>query len=349
MDRPLKKRRLRAFASAAAATAILLAGACGGGDEPDDGGVETLDQVTYLTGFGTFGREAYAYVAVEKGYFAEEGIEVEIQPGGGTIPNITQTVEGEVDFALADFTGVLLAYGNEQVPLDFTVVGAVLQQTVFSIIALESSGITTPQDLEGMTIGDAPGSFGPLLWPAYAELAGIDIDEVEMEASFPPPELPGLLAGGRVDAIGQFLLGQPTIEAAAGEPAVVLPFSDVLRDLYGIALVVSNDLAESDPDLVQRFNRALMRGLEDAIANPEEAGQILEQHVPEMNGEVAAQEVVLMEPYVQPLVPGAPFGSMDEQRVAQSIAILESAGAIPAGMTPEDVVTFSLVPGFQEQ
>jgi NitT/TauT family transport system substrate-binding protein len=337
----------RRLATIPVVAALLVASACAG-DNGASGEDDELvfDQVTYLTGFGTFGREAYAYVALEKGYFEEERIEVDIQPGGGTIPNITQAVEGDVDFALADFTGVLLAYGNEQVPLDFTVVAGILQQTVFSIIALEGSGISTPRDLEGKTIADAPGSFGPLLFPAYADLAGIDADLVEIDNTFQPPQLPSLLAEGRVDAIGQFLLGKPTIEAAAGgRTAVVLPFSDVLRDLYGISLVTSSQLAEEDPDLVQRFVRALMRGLEDAIADPEEAGRILELHEPGMDGAVAAQEVILMGPYVQPPDPGAPLGTLDESRVAQSIAILEAAGAIPPGLVPSDVITFSLVPG----
>jgi NitT/TauT family transport system substrate-binding protein len=342
-------RPLRRLAAGAAIAALLAASGCstGNGDAGGNGEeVREPDRVTFLTGFGTFGREAYAYVALEKGYFAEEGIEVDIQPGGGTIPNITQTVEGDVDFALADFTGVLLAYANQEVPLDFTVVAGVLQQTVFSIIALAESGITTPRDLEGKTIADAPGSFGPLLFPAYADLAGIDVDLVEIDNSHAPPQLPALLAGGTVDGIGQFLLGKPTIEAAAeGREAVVLPFSDVLRDLYGISLITKSSLAEENPDLVQRFTRALLRGLEDAVADPEEAGRILELHEPAMDGAVAAQEVVLMVPYVQPPDPLAPFGTIDEDRVAQSIAILEGAGAIPPGMVPQDVVTFSLVPG----
>jgi NitT/TauT family transport system substrate-binding protein len=326
---------------------MLVTGCTGGTEEPENPADGPPDQVTYLTGFFTFGREAPAYVALEKGYFAEENIEVDIQPGEGTINNVTNTVEGRAQFSSVDFTGALLAYGGELVPRGFTVVAAIQQQTVFSIIALEKSGIRTPKDLEGKTIGDAPGSFGPLLWPVYADLAGIDASTVEVDNSFEPQLLPTLLAEGQVDAIGQFLLGQPTIEAAAGgEPAVVLPFSDVLSNLYGVSLVTSTETAQQNPELVRRFNRALMRGLADAVANPQEAGEIMLKHVPETTDpEVAAAEMTLMQPYVQPLDPAAPLGSMDEQRVAQSIAILEGAGVIPEGMTPQDVVTFDLLPG----
>jgi NitT/TauT family transport system substrate-binding protein len=344
MDSPFTKRHLRGLAAVAAIAAMLVSGCTGEAEEPPDTNAGPPDQVTYWTGFGLFGREAPVFVAIEKGYFAEENIEVTVEPGRGTIDNTTAVVEGTADFALVDLTGALLAYGQEAVPVGSTVVAAVQQQTVFSIMALESSGIRTPKDLEGKHVGDAAGSFGPLLWPVYADLAGIDASEVNMDNTYQPQDLFGLVNGGQVDAIGQFLVGAATLEAIAGEPAVVLPFSDVLRDLYGVGVVTSTETASQDPDLVQRFNRAFFRGLADAIANPEEAAQIHVQHVPEQNPDAVAGELRLMAPYVQPLNPAAPLGSLDEQRVAQSIALLEGAGVIPEGIVPTDIFSFQLAP-----
>ncbi|QSB15863.1 ABC transporter substrate-binding protein [Natronosporangium hydrolyticum] len=343
MDSSRQGRTRRLTTVVTTAATLLASAGCATTTEsaPD----ERLDSVTYLTGFGTFGRDAYAYVAAERGYFADEGLEVDIQPGAGTIPNVTQTVAGQADFALSEFSGALIARTQGDVPPEFTVVAAIQQQTLFAIIALADSGITTPADLAGRTIGDAPGSVGPMLFPSYARLAGVDPDTVTVDNSFEPAQLPSLLATGTVDAIGQFLVGQPTIEAAADQPTVVLPFSDHLPDLYGIALVVSEEVANTDPDLVQRFTRALLRGLETTIADPDAAGQILQEWVPEMDGTVAAAEIRLMAPYVT--TTDGPFGTMDEQRVAEHIAALTDAGAIPPGMTPSEVVTFPLVPGHE--
>ena len=74
----------------AAALATTLAAAAGCSDDSDDaasgsGGAQSLEKVTYLTSFGNFGRDSYAYVAKEKGYFKDAGFDVDIKPGGGTV------------------------------------------------------------------------------------------------------------------------------------------------------------------------------------------------------------------------------------------------------------------------
>src|SRR5690606_6795653 len=254
--------------------------------------------------------------------------------------NVALVTSGQAQFAQADLTGAMLLWGQEA-SQEFTVVAAVHQRTLTGIMTLEGNEIDSPADLEGKTIGDiVPGSVNYILFPAYARLAGIDPDEVNWENA-PPPELPGLLAQGRVDAIGQFMVGVPLVAAAAeGREVISLPYSDYLTDLYGGVIITSQQLAQDDPDLVQRFTRALMRGLEYTIENPQEAGEILVKYEPEQNAEVAAAEVELLANYVRPLAPSEPFGLITEERVAQSIAVLEAAGAIPAGITPEDMVRF---------
>jgi NitT/TauT family transport system substrate-binding protein len=341
-------RHARRFLAVAAATALLIVSGCSdngdnnGSDNGDD--PPALDEVTYLTGFGAFGREAFAWVALDKGFFEEEGIAATIEPGQGAGDNVALVTSGQAQFAQADFTGAMILWG-EGVSQDFTVVGAVHQRTLTGIMSLEGEDISTPTDLEGKTIGDlVPGSVNYLLFPTYANLAGIDESTVTWESAL-PPDLPGLLAEGAVDAVGQFMVGQPLIEnAAGGRQAVTLPYSDFITDLYGGVLITSKQLADEDPDLVERFTRALLRGLEYSIQNPEETGEILVQYREEQNAEVAAREVELLAAYVRPLSPGQPFGVLEEQRVAQSIAVLEAAGAIPAGITPAELVRFELVP-----
>jgi NitT/TauT family transport system substrate-binding protein len=335
-------RLTRTFAVAALAAALMAAG-CGGSDNGEDQQADSgTDKVTYLTGFGTFGREAYVYVAQEKGYFEEAGIEVDIKPGAGTGENLKQIASGQAHFCPVDFTGALLQYGGG-VAKDFTAVAAIHQRTLTAIITLEGNGITVPKDLENKTIADAPGSVVTMLFPTYARLAGVDAKTVKF-VNAPPPQLPATLASGNVDAIGQFVVGKPTIETAAKtKKAVVLPYSDHLTDLYGNALVTQSKLAKDDPDLVKRFTNALLKGLQNAVDNPKEAGDILAKKQPTANAAVAAAELELMASYVRSSGAGAPVGAFDSERVARSIAILQGAGAIPPGLSPDQVVTFDVV------
>ncbi|QSB12846.1 hypothetical protein JQS43_14275 [Natronosporangium hydrolyticum] len=84
-----------------------------------------------------------------------------------------------------------------------------------------------------------------------------------------------------------------------------------------------------------------MRGLAEATTEPAAAADSLAVYNPPTDVDIAAAELELMAPYVGP----APIGGLERQRVAQMIATLEGAGAVPPGVTPGDVVAFDLLPG----
>jgi NitT/TauT family transport system substrate-binding protein len=131
---------------------------------------------------------------------------------------------------------------------------------------------------------------------------------------------------------------------AKGKKAVVLPYSDYLQDLYGNVLVTSSSYADQNPEKVKKFSAALLKGLEDSISNPAEAGEMLKKNQPTANPQGAAAELTLMGPFVRSEASGVPVGALDSQRVARSIAILQGSGQIGAGLTPEKVIKFDLVP-----
>jgi NitT/TauT family transport system substrate-binding protein len=331
---------MRPIRSACLAILLLSASvACTG--EPEATGTAT--KVTYLTSFNTFGRDAYAYVAQEKGFFTEAGLDVTINPGSGTVDVLKLVAGGRAHFGVADTTGTMITQAKEKMPV--IGVAAVQQRTVAAIIALEGGRIATPADLIGKKVADPPGSTVGLMFPLYAKAAGIDASKVEFVPSA-PPTLPQLLVSGQVDAIGQFVVGKPLIEAASsGRKAVVLPYGELLPDLYGNMLVTTKDLADRDPELVRRFRDALLKGLRYSIGHPDEAGQILRKYQPTQNSDVAAAEMQLMTSYCMPNGFGGPLGTVDQGRIGTIIQLLEQAQAIPAGsLRPADLVNFGLVP-----
>ena len=96
--------------------------------------------------------------------------------------------------------------------------------------------------------------------------------------------------------------------------------------------------------MVKKFTAALLKGLEYSLANPKEAGEILKKNVDAANPAPAAAELELMAAYVRSGGSGTAIGTLDSERVARSIAILQGAGAIQAGLTPEQIIDFGLVP-----
>jgi NitT/TauT family transport system substrate-binding protein len=318
---------------------VLLASA--GCDAPDDRAPErSVEKVTYLTAFGSFGREGFAYVAKAKGFFAERGIDVDIQTGQGATSNLQLLAAGRAQFSANDLGGVWILQGNGKFP-DVRAVAAIQQRTLNSIMTLEQSGIARPADLVGRKLGGTAGATPELLWPVYAKLSGIDPRSVTWR-HMAAQQTPVALAAGTVDGIGQFVVASGTVEkAAGGRKTRALAYADVIADLYGNALVTTTTVINDNPGLVARFRDALLEGLVYSVQHPQEAGQILHQQIPAQDATAAAAELEKMAPYV--LVAGR-AGVLDPARVARAVAILAGAGAITTTPRPDALVDFKLAP-----
>ena len=324
---------------------LALVSACNNNDDKSNEADPGLTKVSYLTSFNTFGREAYAYVALDKGYFKDAGFDVKINPGSGTVDVMKLVAGGQADYGIGDFTAAVITLGKQKLPV--TTVGMIHQRSMAAIMSLEGYGINSPKDLVGKQVGDQPGSTNTVMFPVYAKAVGIDPDSVKFVPS-PPPALPNLLATKKVDAIGQFVVGEPLIEKAdpSHRKAVTLPYGDKLPDLYGNAIITRSDLAKDHPDQVKKFTGALFKGLQDTYDDPAAAAAILKKYVPNTDLAVATEELKIMKKYIKPDRFDGPLGDVDVDRVEKIINTLDEAGAIkPAGsVKPEDVVTISLAP-----
>jgi NitT/TauT family transport system substrate-binding protein len=346
--------RFRRSAVALVAVLALATGmsACNDDSKTGANGDAKLEKVSYLTSFGTFGREAYAYVALKKGYFKEAGLDVTINPGKGTVDVMKIVAGGQADYGIGDFTAVMITLAKQKLPV--TTVGMVHQRSMAAIVALDGGQIKNgdPKSLvkangEKTRIGDQPGSTNQVTFPLYAQQAGIDVNSVEFVPS-PPPGLAKLLAADKVDGIGQFVVGVPLVEAAdegKKRKAVVLPYGDKVQDLYGNAIIARDDLVKDNSAQVKKFTGALLKGLEDALKDPAGAAKILKEYVPDTNVEVATKELVLMTKYTKPDDFKGVVGEVDTQRVQRIIDDLTKYKVIPdKSITPADVVNAGLAP-----
>src|SRR5256885_20536 len=207
-------RRL-VLSTAMLGAASAVTGACSA-DRPKPNATRALAKVTYLTGLGAFGREAFAWVADAKGYFRDAGIQVTIVPGAAGDENLKKIAGGVAQFGVIDYSGAVIRAGRAAFD-PFRLVAALNNQTLIAIMSLVGRGIMIPADLRGKTIAQAEGAVIKTLFPGYAKLAGLDpkaVRWVEVAAT----GLPALLASGQVDAIGQFVVGKPAVAAGAHPP-----------------------------------------------------------------------------------------------------------------------------------
>ena len=298
--------------------------------------VQAADKITFVTDFGYNGRHAYYFVAIEKGYYAGVGLDVQIVRGQGSADAVKQVAAGTAQIGFADTAAVILGRGNDAIPVK--VVCIVYAKPPHAIYVLKDSGITKPKDLEGKKIADTAFSAVPKLFDAYAKAAQIDAGKVTWLVAT-SDALPGMLTTGRADGIGQFIVGEPLLaKSAAPKQVFALSYADAGLDLYGNGIIASDELIKSKPDIVRRFVTATMRGLKDAMANPQEAGTIMNKRHREVDADIAAAETRIVGTLV-----GEPLGVLDPARVKKTLEIVSGAYTLKFPVTAEDLYAPSFV------
>src|SRR6516165_2270156 len=299
------------------------------------GHAEAADKVTFVTDFGYNGRHAYYFVGLEKGYYAKQNLDVQIVRGQGSADAVKQVAAGTAQIGFADAGAVILGRGNDQIPVKL--VAIVYAKPPHAIYVLKDSGITKPKDLEGKKVADTAFSAVPKLFDAYAKAAHIDAGKVTWLVAR-SDALPGMLTTGRADGIGQFIVGEPLLaKSAAPKQVLALSYADAGLDLYGNGIIASDELIKSKPDLVRRFVSATMQGLKDAVANPQEAGTIMNKHHREVDADIATAETRIVGTLV-----GQPLGVLDPARVKRTLEIVSGAYTLKFPVTADDIYA----PGF---
>ena len=291
------------------------------------------DKVGVITDAGFLGRHAYYFVAIEKGFYKDAKLDVNVLRGQGSAEAIKQVGAGNVTFGFADAGSAVLARANDNVPV--RIVAVVYAKPPHAIYALKGSGITKPKDLEGRSIANPAGGAIPKMFPAYAKAAGIDESKVKWVVAS-SESLPGLLALGRVDAVGQFTVGEPRLKKdAENKELIELTYGDAGVDFYSNGLVASEATIKDNPDLVQRFVTATIKGLKYSLDNPKEAAEIMKKYHRELDIDLGAAEMVKVRELA--LLPNSKLGAVDPKRAQSTIALVSGAFTLKNPVKVEDV------------
>lgn len=289
------------------------------------------------------GTHAGYYVAREKGFYKEAGLDVTISRGFGSGDTIKRVASKSAQFGVADTGAVIAARANDDLPV--RIVAMIYDRATLGLIYLAESGIRKPKDIEGRAIGRTASGASVNMFPGFLKANDIDrskIREVVVDgATFAP-----LLMSGKVDAVLEQSINIGKFRRAAaeqGKHALAMSYADYGLTAYGNAIVVNPDMLRGKPDQVRGFVAASLKGMAYAFAHPDEAIAILRKSNPEVGADTAMDELVtLKEMETTPALQKSGLGTIDAARLEKTRDIVTEALSLKRKVSVDDLYA----PGF---
>jgi NitT/TauT family transport system substrate-binding protein len=248
--------------------------------------------VKFVLDFISLGRHAPWYVALGKGYYKEEGLNVTILPSKGTADAIRTVATGTTEFGFIDVPSLVAAGSNAA---GVKIVAVNYQKPPYCIFSLDpGANIDTPKKLANLELGSSTASFIPKIWSAFMEMNGIDsktLKVVNIDAAARVP----MLAAHKVPTIDTFIMSEPSIRRAIPDAKPVCLFAgDYGLEIYANSIGVQETFLKQNPDIVKKFVRASLRGWKDTFDNPEEAAKLEVQYVKALDPQIIVEEINIL-------------------------------------------------------
>ncbi len=293
------------------------------------------------------GPSAPYFVAIDKGYYKAEGLDVTIDTGPGSVAGIGRVAAGTYPLGFFDINS-LVKFRDQNPDKAVKAVLMVYDRPPFAIVTVSRTGIAKPKDLEGRILG-APAPDGAYAqWKAFVKENGIDASKVKIEnVGFPVRE--PMLANGDVDAITGYSFSSYfnlQLRGVKPEDIKVLLMADYGLVLYGNAIMVNPDFAAANPEVVAKFVRATIKGVQDTVKDPDAAidSVMKRNETADRATELARLKMALRDNIATPWVMANGFGAVDPARLAASIDQIAVTYEFKARPKAEDVFTAEYLP-----
>ena len=316
-------------------SAALVLSACSNFGSPNEPG--ELTKISLPMGYVPNIQFAPMYVAIEKGYFREAGIDLELDYRFET-DGVALVGAGDLPFAVVSGEQVPLA--REQ-GLPVTYVAAWYQEYPVSVVAKSELGILIPQDLKGRKIG-LPGLYGANYIGLRALLAEAEMSESDVTLDSIGFNQVELMATGKQDVIVGYTANEPIQLKARGIPVTQIRVSDYVQ-LASNGILASEEVIAQDPDLVRAFVGAFLKGLADTIANPEEAFELSAAYIPNFADQDASVQKQVLETSIEQWQ-AERLGYSDPQAWQNMHGVLLEAGLIEQELDLSKSFTNEFIP-----
>ncbi|MGW9231127.1 ABC transporter substrate-binding protein [Pseudorhizobium sp. NPDC055634] len=292
-------------------------------------------------------------LAADKGYFKEEGLDVTIDTGNGSVEAIPRVATGTYQMGFGDINS-LIKFLDEDPSQKVRAVMMVYERPTFAVVGRKSLGVTEdPKSLEGKKLGAPPPDGAFAQWKAFKEAAAIDDSNIVIESIGFPVREP-MLAKGDVDAVFGFAFSVILNLKAQGigddDIATILMAENGLN-LYGNSVMVNTDFAAENPEAVKGFLRALAKGFADAVANPEEGAAAVLKRNETLNVDIEVERLGMANAMniKTPYVVENGFGGVDMDRLGASIETLKVSMGLKGNVKADQVFDPSFLPAKEDR
>lgn len=285
-------------------------------------------------------------VALEKGYYKAEGLDVTMDPGQGSAGAVQRVATGAYDIGFAD-VNALIEYNVKNPGKEILAVFMAYDFPPFGVHALKKSGIRTPADLAGKKLGAPVFDASFRLFPAFAKKVALDAAKVQ-HVNLTPQLREQSLVQGTVDFVSGHYFSSILDLKARGVKAddiVSFNYSDHKMDVYGNGIVVSPALA-AKAEVVTGFLRATAKAWKEVAANPAVGIAAVKKRDPLADGALETErlDMSLRMNVLTPFVKENGMGDVDPARFARSVVDVAEAFGLPSAPEPSKVFTNRYLP-----
>ena len=230
------------------------------------------DKVTLMLNWYVYGEHAPFYYGKEKGIYAAEGIDLEIQEGRGSA-TVTQVVAAKtVQFGYVDVPTMMRA-AVKGAPV--MAVGVALQTNPMAAMGFAEKNIKKPEDIKGKTVATTPGDSISQIWPLFLKKTGLKETDFKTVSGDAVTKLNAVI-NGQADLLLGYVMDQSMkIKDATGKDVAPIKFADYGVNLVSSGIISNTDYIKANPDLVKRFMSASTKALEAASKDPKGAAQAI--------------------------------------------------------------------------
>lgn len=317
---------------------------------------QSLTSVKYTLSWLMQGVDAPLVTAIRKGYFQEQGLNVVLERGYGSSDSITKIAAGLYQIGEGDLYS-MLEFNQKNPQQKLIAVAIVFDKSPFTIITLKNKGIQSLKDLTGKKLGAPAGDSPRRLWPILAKEAGVAPQSVTW-TTMEPQLRETFLVQNQVDAISGFVTSAyPNIIKAGVKPEdiEVFYYSKNGLDFYGSAVITTEKFAQENPEVVKAFLKAYIKGMQEAIANPDaalqdvlalgkEQGQILDPETEALRLKIAQDNLI-----ITPEVQTNGLATVDPQRLQKTITQTVEGFGLTQTPKAEAVFNNSFLPPKEER